>query len=182
MTYPVYAQKARLPQRRPRFLFYCPRAEHYTRCLYPSPPHCCSWVGVFTQPRHRDTKETPRHRGAKTLRHRNSKTSRPHTATPSTSSNRPTLHTPATTDRQHPLRLQPAGSFHSDHNRQPTKQERPTSLPRAGTPRPLPRHKKKREAARIGAASRSFSCRRAPTSATYPTLRRDDCCDVCGKP
>lgn len=183
MTYPVYAQKARLPQWRPRFLFHRPRTVHYTRCLYPSPPRC-SWAGHSRDAKaSRDTKEIPRLRDTETPRHETSKlqdieATRRH-AVPLSSLNRPTP--PTTTDRQLPLRLQPAGSFHPSLNRQSTERKRPASLPRAGTPPPCPATKK-REAARVGAASRSFSCRRAPTSAPYPTLRRDGCCDVCGKP
>lgn len=151
MTYPAYAQKARLPQRRPRFLFHRP-ARSIIRVVPPPPaPLLFMDRGLHATEasKHQGNTKAPRHRNSKTLRHQGHTPSLP----PGTTGQRP----PVTTDRQLPFRLQPANSSHPSHNRQSTKQ----------APLPAP-PQKKREAARIEAASRSFSCRRAPYFCTAP--------------
>lgn len=121
MTYPVYAQKARLPQRRPRFLFHRPRTEHHTHCPLPRPPAAVYGQGASRDAKaSRDTKEILRLRDTETSKLRDIKATRCH-AGPLSDLNRPTP--PATTDRQLPPQPQPATH-------------------KARTSRPLPRHKK----------------------------------------
>lgn len=137
MTYPVYAQKARLPQRRPRFLFHRP-ARSIIRVTLPCPP-----AAVYGQGASRDA-EAPRDTDAKTLRHRNSKTLRHQNHTPP---RRPSLRSQPANASQ----LQPTGCSHPDYNRPAAPTPASTGSPQSGSalpPRPeqerpsLPRHKK----------------------------------------
>lgn len=170
MTYPVYAQKARLPQWRPRFLFYRP-ARSIIRVV-PRLPRYCLWAGGFT--RHRGI-ETPRLRDAKTLKHRNSETLRHQNHTP---------------PRRPSLRAQPADAPHSSHDRQRPLRPQP-AIHRAGAPHLPAPSKNAPSSAPPQKNGKPPVLRQLPdhspagarlTSAPHPTQRRDGCCDVCGKP
>lgn len=153
MTYPVYAQKARLPQRRPRFLFHRP-ARSIIRVTLPCPPAAVYGQGPSRNAETpRDTKEIPRVQDIEAPKLRTIKAPSPHAATPSLPSDttgrrstpsyyQPTPHTPVTTGRCPTLRPQPAGSSHPVQNRQSTERKRPASTPRARTPAPCPATKK----------------------------------------
>lgn len=146
MTYLVYAQKARLPQRRPRFLFYRPPrgASYALSLLQPAAVHGQGPSRATEASRHQGNTKVPRHR-AKTLRHRSFESLRHQAHTPP---HRPFL-------RPQPAEAPPFSYHqptpHPSYYRQPPTLRPQPAVHRAEAPRlpapsknapSLPRHKK----------------------------------------